>query len=191
MPDDREQLARARKGDRSALEGLFRQHMDDLYRFCLRLTWSDEATAQDLAQETLLRAMRGIRKFRETSSFRTWLLGIARNLHRNDLRTEQMHRNKRAQMARTAAVASPGTDHVAGCSEERSLLQGAFYNLAPGQRDAVYLRDILGCTYEETAEILGISVNAVKNRIYEGRKRMMSFIDEQIGRRDGLSIGHD
>ena len=46
-------------------------------------------------------------------------------------------------------------------------------------------------TEAPTAEILGISVNAVKNRIYEGRKRMMSFIDEQIGRRDGLSIGHD
>jgi RNA polymerase sigma-70 factor (ECF subfamily) len=173
-----------------ALDALFRRHVDDLYRFCLRLTWSDVASAEDLAQETLLTAIRNIRKFRETSSFRTWLLGIAHNLQRNDLRSEQTRRRKLREVAGGQAVAARGADQVAGRDEERGLIQGAFQSLAPGQRDAVYLRDILGCSYEETAEVLGISANAVKNRIYEGRKRMVNFINERIGRDGGLKIGH-
>ena len=190
MPDDSELLAGARKGDRLAFETLFREHMDDLYRFCLRLTWSDEHKAQDLAQETVLRAIKGIRGFRATSSFRTWLLGIAHNLYRNDLRTEQAHRNKRELAANSQETVTRGADDAAGCDEERALLQSAFYSLAPGQRDAVYLRDILGCSYEEAAQILGISVSAIKNRIHEGRKKMTNFIDERIGRKDGRKFGH-
>ena len=77
MSEDRIEIARAVNGDRAALDALLRRHLDDLYRFCLRLMWSDDVAARDLAQETLVQAISGIGTFRAESLFRTWLFAIA------------------------------------------------------------------------------------------------------------------
>lgn len=190
MSENRIEIARAVKGDRAALDALLRRHLDDLYRFCLRLLWSDDVAARDLAQETLVQAIAGIGAFRAESSFRTWLFAIAHNLYRRDLRAKKLRREKLDQLAEVVETAVRGADDAASGGEQRELVQMAFNSLAPGQRDALYLREILGCTYAETAEILGISVNAAKNRIHEGRKRMMNCVNERVVHPDDLRFGH-
>lgn len=175
MTKESKLVVSAKAGDRAALETLFRQNQDDLYRLSLRLMWSDKALAEDLAQETMLAAIEGLGSFRGTATFRTWLFSIAFNIYRGHLRRSKLTREKSATF-REIATESVGADEVAAEAQKHDLMQRAFSMIASGQREAVYLRDILGCTYSEAATILGVSLSSVKNRVHHGRRNMTSAI---------------
>lgn len=175
MIPERELIVSAKAGDRSALEALLLQNQDDLYRFSLRLMWSNKALAEDLAQDTFLAAIEGLGSFRGTSSFRTWLFGIAFNIYKGHLRKRKLDQAKIVALNEITSD-SLATDEVVSENQKHKLMLEAFSMIASGQREAVYLRDILGCTYSETATILGVSVTSVKNRVHHGRKNMTSAI---------------
>ena len=168
MSEDTKLVNLARNGQRRAIETLFRKHQDELYRFALNLVWFDRAQAQDLAQDTFVVALEKLSTLREAASVRSWLLGIAYNIYRNDLRRAATRRQS-AVLATAIADEPRQTDDLAAAHEEHDLLQRALAKLAPGQREALYLREILGCSYGDTATILGISENAAKNRVHAGK----------------------
>lgn len=177
MCEDTQLVNRARNGQRRAIETLFRKHQDELYRFALNLVWFDRAQAQDLAQDAFLVALEKLSTLRDSASFRSWLLGIAYNIYRNDLRRKTTRRQSTV-LASAIADEPRQTDDLAAAHEEHDMLQRALAKLAPGQREALYLREILGCSYGDTAIILGISANAAKNRVHAGKRNVRLTIRE-------------
>lgn len=177
----------AQAGDREAVDTLIRRHQSRIFNFALTLT-AGGADAEDLAQETFIRAFRGLSRFRGESSFRNWLYRIAVNAART----------RRAQRARQAAVweARVEADDLAerhparaarsveqaGSVEQamirRQALDRALAALPHDLRAAVVLRDVEGLEYREIAAVLGIPDGTVMSRIFRARRLLRPMLAE-------------
>lgn len=175
MLDERKLVAKAVAGNRRAFERLIRQCQDDVYRFLFRMTGSDYDLTADLLQETCIAAFEAIGKFRGESRFRTWLFGIATNIYRQSLRKKTV--SDRQHQLLCGLRSENATDKEVELRRREKSVQVAFRALAQGQREALYLREILGCSCAETAVILGISESSVKNRVYHGRIRLRQILE--------------
>jgi RNA polymerase sigma-70 factor (TIGR02960 family) len=194
MPDDaldEATLARAREGDDEAFRELTEPHRRELQLHCYRILGSLQ-DAEDLVQETLLAAWRGLEGFEGRSSVRTWLYRIATNLCLNALRA----RSRRPQRLQTMADSPTGTRHTeprwlepypdvlleeiadhspgpAARYEARESIELAFIaalqRLPPGQRAVLVLRDVLGFRTADVAAVLDTSEAAVKGALQRGR----------------------
>jgi RNA polymerase sigma-70 factor, ECF subfamily len=174
-------LARAQAGDVGAFERLSSAYADRLFMLLLRLL-GDRSEAEEVAQEVMLRAWRGITRFRGQSSYFTWLYRIAVNEANRAL-------EKRAR--RPAAVpigarelqlpASPAHDPArqAENSELRRALGQALGELPPALRTAIVLRDVEGLSTQEAAGIAGVSQAAFKSRLHQARLRVRAAIGDQ------------
>lgn len=171
---DRDLIAAAKSGDRAALERLLRNHEGAVFRFGLKMCREQE-DAKDVLQETLLAAARTLPEFRGASSVSTWLYTIARSFCIKKRRTgkyapEQLQ-SLDAEPETAAAVADPARgpeEDVAG-RQLRAALDDAIAALEPMYREVLVLRDVEGLSAAEVAEILGISVDAVKSRLHRAR----------------------
>jgi RNA polymerase sigma-70 factor (ECF subfamily) len=160
----------ARRGDREAFQYLMELHHRSLYRYVLTTLSFDREMAADITQDTILSAFSSIRGFRDESTFRTWLVGIASNHIRSVFRKRRMHDS--SVRAVTEPDESQGPDIFAAL-EIDELIKTVVKRLPMGQRQALYLREFLGCSFQEIATTLGIGVSAAKNRVHEGRKNML------------------
>jgi RNA polymerase sigma-70 factor (ECF subfamily) len=167
-------LAAARDGDPEALESLLGRYQGSVLRFSRRMC-RDAEDARDVLQDTLLAMARGIRAFRGASSLSTWLYTIARSHC-----IKQRRRSKFAGpevsldgQGRETAAALPdpgrGPEQMAAERELSQRLDEALARLEPEQREVLLLRDVEGLTAAETAEVVGISVAAVKSRLHRAR----------------------
>ena len=149
-------------------------HLDALYHVALRLT-RNRAEAEDVVQETCLRAFRSFHRFNPGTNCRAWLFTILRNVFLNRVRT----RGREVLEAETAGVDQVETaadTHVGGNPEEQLLqtvLHGdvdrALAALPLAFREAVMLVDIEGLTYREVAEVIGCPIGTVMSRLSRGR----------------------
>jgi RNA polymerase sigma-70 factor (ECF subfamily) len=174
-------LARAQAGDVSAFERLSSAYADRLFMLLLRLL-GDRSEAEDVAQEVMLRAWRGIARFQGQSSYFTWLYRIAVN---------EANRALEKKARRPAGVsigaqelqlpASPADDPSwqAENSELRRVLGQALAELPPALRTAIVLRDVEGLSTQEAAEIAGVSQAAFKSRLHQARLRVRAAIGDQ------------
>lgn len=177
---ERDLVVAAKAGDEAALEALFALYQDDVYRFARRLTWPDADAAEDVSQEAMLVALEKLGTFREQSSFRTWLLGVVVNISRNRQRSERRRHAREAASTHDVDGIAGQADASAETEELGRIIEAAFSRLPAGQQEALYLREISGLTYDEIAVALGISINAVKNRIHNGRRTMQGLISESL-----------
>jgi len=174
-------IARAQAGDVSAFERLSGAHADRLFMLLLRLL-GDRGEAEDVAQEVMLRAWRGIARFRGQSSYFTWLYRIAVNEANRAL-------EKRARRPADVSIgagelqlpASPAHDpsRQAENSELRRALGQALNQLPPALRTAIVLRDVEGLSTQEAAEIAGVSQAAFKSRLHQARLRVRAAIGDE------------
>ena len=158
-------LAAAAEGDDHAFAALVRATSHDLLRFCARL--GSEQLAEDLAQETYLRAVRSAVRFQGDSAVRTWLMGIARHVC-----ADQRRRDERARRL-LRAVRSTGA--AGNASTQKSWLQvddDLVVVLGREQREAFVLTRILGWSYAEAAEALGCPVGTVRSRVARARAQL-------------------
>ena len=174
-------LARAQAGDVSAFERLSSAYADRLFMLLLRLL-GDRSEAEDVAQEVMLRAWRGIARFQGQSSYFTWLYRIAVN---------EANRALEKKARRPAGVsigaqelqlpASPAYDpsRQAENSELRRVLRQALAELPPALRTAIVLRDVEGLSTQEAAEIAGVSQAAFKSRLHQARLRVRAAVGDQ------------
>jgi RNA polymerase sigma-70 factor (ECF subfamily) len=186
MPQtDSELLSAARAGDRRALEELLQRHQRRVFRFGLRMC-GEEERAKDVLQETLLAAARGIGDFRGASSVSTWLYTIARSFCIKSRRAskfapehvESIERSSRATEVPDARR-SPEED-AAGKQVERALRE-AIAALDPIYREALVLRDVEGLSAPQVAEVLGITVEAVKSRLHRARLAVRERVAPALG----------
>ncbi len=160
-------------GDRSReFEEVALVHLDALYRSALRLTQS-RSEAEDLVQETCLRAFRGFHRFNPGTNCRAWLFTILRNTFLNRIR--QAGRDVLAgesAASRRVAEAEPARGHP---EEEffQTVLHGdvdrSLGALPPPFREVVILADLEGLTYKEIAQVLGCPLGTVMSRLSRGR----------------------
>lgn len=159
-------------------------HLDALYSLGLRLT-HNRAGAEDLVQETYLRAFKNFHRFNPGTNCRAWLFTILRNLFLNHIR-----RSGREILEGDARLPDPGLDGVAsttlGGSPEEEFLQTLLHGdveralkaLPLPFREAVVLADLEGLSYREVAEVLGCPVGTVMSRLSRGR----SLLRHALGR---------
>ena len=154
-----EVLDRFALGDLEAFEILFREFQGEVYRCTYRIV-RDTATAEDLTVEAFWRIYRARARFDPSRSFKSWARGIATNLALDHLRTVRMH------TALPENLAQPWPKDPALAKEVRERIEQAFSRLPPKLRTAAVLALIEEKPYEEIAEELGISIGAVKSRIF-------------------------
>jgi RNA polymerase sigma-70 factor (ECF subfamily) len=187
MPDDTESelLERARRGERDALEALLERHQPQVYRFGLKMCRNPE-DAQDILQETLLAAARGLRDFRGASSISTWLFTIARSFCIKKRRKSKFApRKERSLDAEPSATQVADTAHspdeaLAGKQVEQAMEQ-AIAALEPMYREVLLLRDVEGLPAAEVAKVLGLGVQAVKSRLHRARLSVRSKVAPVLG----------
>lgn len=155
-------------------------HLDLLYRVALRLS-GNPASAEDLVQDTVLKALRAWGQFREGTNARGWLLTILRNTFINDYR-----RRRREPAQVDIEVANPADFLVdrTGSDPEGEFFQvlvddrivAAIDALPEEFREVVVLSDVEGLGYAQIAEMLGVPVGTVKSRLFRGRRQLQAAL---------------
>jgi RNA polymerase sigma-70 factor (ECF subfamily) len=170
---ERELVARAQSGDRSAFAVLVRAHQDEVYTLARRLV-GDPHLASDVAQEALIRAWRALPKFRGDAKLSTWLYRITVN-------TAWTHRKRAGRYQASpiddytefaAPVDAAHPEYAGELQELRLVLREALDRLPDAQREVVVLKDIYGWSHAEISEAMGISVTAAKVRLHRARARL-------------------
>ena len=146
--------------DRNAFAELVRRHQSDVRRLLRRLT-SDDARADDLAQETFLRAYQALAQFRGGARFSTWLYRIAYNMYLAQAR----------KAAAPEVQPSPPKDAIAGVIARHDLLR-ALIELKPEERAALALTYGEEVTHEEAAEILDCPLGTLKTHVSRGKEKL-------------------
>lgn len=160
-------LARAAAGgDTSAFEALYRRHAGRVHGVVARLVGFDRARAEDLAQETFVRAWQALPTYRFESAFSTWLHRLAVNTALMDLRA----RKSRVQADGDEPLEYVGTADTAGHGTALTMdLERAVATLPPRARAVLVLYDIEGWKHEEIAESLGMAVGSSKAQLHRAR----------------------
>ena len=158
--------AKARRGDANAVGELVRATQAEVWRLCAHLV--DRQSADDLTQETYLRAVRALDSFRGDAPFRSWLLTIARRTCAAEIDARQQRRRLLSALPRPAAV----PDHARRVGLEL-LLDG----LNPEQRAAFVLTQLLGCSYAEAAAVCECPVGTVRSRVARAREALVLAAD--------------
>jgi RNA polymerase sigma factor (sigma-70 family) len=173
-----------REPDRG-FEELVRTYQHRVFAYALALTGHHDV-ADDVAQDTFVRAYRALRRYSaeqiERLSLSPWLHRITLNLVRNRARDRQAflrkHDAERAELA-SGPGAAPGADHEAEGRERQRALTRLVASLPPHHRDAVVLRWVQGMSYAEAAEVLGRAEGTVKSDVHRGLATLRRLIAEQ------------
>lgn len=170
-------------GDRERFTALISEHLDGLFRTALRLT-RNRANAEDLLQETFLRAWRSFHTFQPGTNARAWLYRILMNAHidayrRTTREPEVVDQDDVDEFYLYSKVQESDEFKRAGNPEEALLSQlmdadvvGALEALPDTFRAVVVLADIEGFSYKEIAEILDIPIGTVMSRLHRGRRQL-------------------
>jgi RNA polymerase sigma-70 factor (ECF subfamily) len=180
-PPETELIARARAGDARAFTALVRSHDDAMRGLAYSLLGSRTAM-DDALQDAYVKAYRAIGSFRGSAAFGTWLHRIVRNTCIDHLRRSDRHREVSLELI----VSNPDPD--VGAEErlaERSRVGAALAALSDEQRGVVVLVDRDGCSYDEAAQLLGITPGTVASRLSRARSTLRATLgaDPQEGTR--------
>ena len=181
-PGDEKAVARFLGGDPTGFEQIVRHYSGMVFALAARLVGPWEA--EEVVQETFLRAWRGLESFRGESSLKTWLYTIA--LNRAKARQGTLARMRTVFASPRASAeddkpwpgveapdpsASPEEQAVA--LEQRARLRKAIRNLPEEFRHAVVLRDLEGLSYDDIARVLSVPIGTVRSRIARGRAALL------------------
>ena len=180
-----EAVLRARNGDPSVFEYLYRLHGRRVYALCLRMV-GNTAEAEDLTQEAFLLLLRKIHTFRGESAFSTWLHRLAVNLVLMRLRKKSPPTvSLEAALDPEDETVSPHTASMIGApdlllegSVDRINLERCIARLPAGYRTIFVLHDIEGYEHHEIAGILGRSVGVSKSQLHKARTRLRELLHE-------------
>lgn len=157
-------------GNKRAFDALLRKYQSQVRRFLLGLTAGDSQLADDLAQETFIKAYTNIGKFRGLSSFSTWIMRIAYNTHYDYLRT--LHQTEDAD---TPAVAARSGGTTADCALGMDILK-ALATLKPEERTCITLQLIEGQPIDKIASITGMTSGTVKSHLHRGKDKLTTYL---------------
>ena len=166
---DADLVSRAQAGQLDAFEQLVRKHRLATYRVALRML-GDESDAEDATQDAFVQAWRSLAGFRADAAFSTWMYRVVTNRCLNMLRARR--RTEPLPDDREAPASRP--DRIAEARWQVEDLKLAILRLTPEQRAPLVLRELQGCSYEEIAQALDLSIPAVKSRLHRARLELLA-----------------
>ena len=172
---DEELMERFRDGDHAAFEALFTRHAASVQGFLARMV-RDAPLAEDLLQATFLSVVRSRDRFEPGMRFGPWLMTIAANAARDSLRRRQ-HRDAFQQSASPPESVAPEV----GDPGLRKHLQDALHRLPPDQREAILLHKLEGWSFEEIANMRGITPSAARVRAHRGYEKLRRLLSGLVG----------
>ena len=172
---DDELVARAREGDRAAMNALLGRHYDRLYAICHRIA-GNPADAADGCQEALLAIVRGLDRFDGRSTFSTWSYRVATNACLDEMR----RKNRSPLPVEEVAERHESGPGLAQQVTDRVTLDAVLPRLPEEFRVPVVLRDVAGLDYGEIAETLQIPPGTVRSRIARGRRQLAQLLGNQV-----------
>lgn len=176
-------IEKLKAGEATAFDNLVNLYSGDIYGLLYRIT-EDAEEAGDLTQETFLSALKAIKNFRGDADLKTWLFRIAINESRNRFRWWKRRRKEKTlsldapfgtgetTLGETFSSNDKNPEENVLQKERESKLRQALNEIPEHFRETIVLCDIEGFKYEETAEILQISLGTVKSRIARGREEL-------------------
>jgi RNA polymerase sigma-70 factor (ECF subfamily) len=170
-------------GDELAFRELYGRHTPVLFQFVLRMLGEPEVEAEDVVQETWIRAVQQLDRFRWESRLSTWLIGIGANLCRDRLR----RRTRRGTVGLDEVA--PPTARTAGSPEDRIDLERAIALLPDGYRTVLLLHDVEGLTHGEIGVRLGIAEGTSKSQLFFARKTMRQLLTKAPQEESNAGIG--
>lgn len=168
----------------------FREYQGPIYNYLLRMT-QNQTEAEDLTQETFVRAHRNLSTFRGEASLSTWLYRIATNVSLDHFRRRTTRQNRTALPLekielyedRDSVPSSP--EQLAACSEMSACVQAFIQRLPPSYRTVLVLKDLQGLKNCEIAEVLDCSLTTVKIRLHRARTKLREALNA------GCNFTHD
>jgi RNA polymerase sigma-70 factor (ECF subfamily) len=181
VPVSEEELVeRAKRGDHDSYAELVRAHEEVAFRVAY-LVVGNSADAEDVVQESFVKAYRALGRFRRGAPFRPWVLRIVGNEARNHRRASgRREHHQQRSFALEAVPDLPAPDDEVIAREQRRRLLAALAQLGEGERVAVAARYLVGLTDAETAAALGIPRATVKMRAWRGLGRLRQELGEEI-----------
>ena len=191
MDADRVLVKAAQAGDADAIDTLVRRYQVRMFNFARTLTGGD-GDAEDLAQETFIRAFRSLGQFRGESSFKNWLYRIAVNV-------AHTHRGRRVRQASVWECRLEADDvsehhltsHTYDLEESvmhREALDRALSTLSEEMRTPLVLHDVEGLEYREIVEILDVPFGTIMSRIFLARQWMRPLLIDLLAPRDAIPV---
>ncbi len=160
-------------------EEIARDHGRFLYTVAYRLTGNHD-DSQDLVQEVLLRVERGLVKY-QPGNLNGWLSRITTNVFLDGVRKKKRRPEEALPDEPDRVIeGSPGADYELAAMQLPQHIQDALMTLAEDYRSAVVLCDIVGLSYEEISDQLGVPVGTVRSRIHRGRSRLRPLLAEEV-----------
>ncbi|HYM12981.1 MAG TPA: sigma-70 family RNA polymerase sigma factor [Bryobacterales bacterium] len=184
-------VARARAGDEDGFRVLVERHSRSIFRLAYRMT-GNEHDAEDVVQETFLRAYKRLDRFEERSSFNTWLYRIASNCALDLMRARQREEERREPAGRRASAEDyaaamlafpadgPTPERLAFSSEVRQRVAAALEELSPMERAAFVLRHFEGMSIEEIGRALDRHADAAKNCVFRAVHKLRRALEPVV-----------
>lgn len=179
---DEQLVVRAQKGDQRAFELLVRKYQNKIIQLVGRLV--GDADAQDVAQETFIKAYRALNGFQGNSAFYTWLYRIGINTAKNHLvargrrpSNQDIDVQDAEMFGHTEQMSDIDTPEAQLLTEEiKTKVEEAIAKLPPDLRQAITLRELEGLSYEEIAEMMDCPIGTVRSRIFRAREAIDSVL---------------
>jgi RNA polymerase sigma-70 factor (ECF subfamily) len=173
-------LARARQGDSEAFRALVERHSRAVFRLAFRMT-GNEQDAEDVVQESFLRAYRQLGRFESRANFGTWLYRIVANCSVDLMRAKQArHDQTRSESLDDAvkmpAADLPGPERLAQSAEIQRRVQAALSDLSPLERAAFTLRHYEGRSVDEISRALGLGTSAAKHSVFRAVRKLRAAL---------------
>ena len=186
--DDTVLVSRTRRGEMAAYDELVRRYQERIYATMYHMT-SNHEDANDLAQDSFIKAYQALKSFKGDSSFYTWLYRIAVNKAINFIK----QRRNRSSMSLNdldvqvehdpdlvALISHKTPRREAGLNELQEKLNAAIQKLSEQHRAVVVLHDIQGMPHEEIAEAMGCNVGTVRSRLFYARQQLQGLLAEYL-----------
>ena len=181
-------VKRARRGDLNAYDELVQRYQQRIYATIYHMTANHE-DANDLAQDSFIKAFQALKSFRGGSSFYTWIYRIAVNKTINFLkqRKNKYHLslndidfNPENDPELVALISTKTPHHDAGLSELQKKLNEALLKLSEPHRMVAVLHDVQGMSHEEIASIMGCNIGTVRSRLFYARQQLQGHLAEYM-----------
>ncbi len=182
-------VAKVLNGERQAYALLVEEYKTPVYSLAYRMTGNSQ-DAEDLAQETFLRAFNQLFRYDTKRSFFTWLYTISLNIIRNHLKKNSTRRRDDFRQGEKISGTGEFDDKRftsqesqvidEGRKEREEKLESCLQKLSPELRELMILRFYQGLPFEAIAEITGLSLSAIKMRVYRGLEKLRKYIEENV-----------
>jgi RNA polymerase sigma-70 factor (ECF subfamily) len=185
---EEELVRRVRRGDMPAYDELVRRYQERIYATIYHMTANHE-DANDLAQESFIKAFQALRSFKGGSSFYTWLYRIAVNKTINFIkqRKNRMHMslndldfNAEHDPDLVALISDKTPRREAGLAELQEKLNAALLKLSEPHRLVVVLHDVQGLPHDEIAKIMNCNIGTVRSRLFYARQQLQGYLSDYL-----------